>query len=306
MKAQLGNLQPVGFPGLPEGWSTEWKMIPSADHVLQLFLAIHHSAAKDTNKPHRALLIVPGLGEHGGRYLHAPHYLKDTVDSVYCLDQRGHGRSEGIRGHCDRFTQFTDDLAAVISKVHEEIHAKHEKAELHVLGHSFGGLVTLRTLFLNPTLPIRSVTVSSPLLGIKVKVPLIKKLAGRALSNIWGSLQMSNELKPELLSHDPQVAIAYTKDRLVHDKVTPRMFTEMLAAIDDTAKRDAGLPYALQILVSLSDQIVDAEASQKFFQALKIRDKQLKTYPGFFHEPFTEIGKEKAFEDVASWIKSHP
>ena len=83
----------------------------AADQSLQLFQAIHHPKDwKSHPFAHRALLIVHGLGEHGGRYLHAPHYLKDTVGAVYCIDQRGHGRSEGIRGHCDRFTQFTDDL----------------------------------------------------------------------------------------------------------------------------------------------------------------------------------------------------
>src|SRR6185312_8037232 len=153
----------------------------------------------------------------------------------------------------------------------QEIAQKFGRAEVHVLGHSFGGLVALRAHFLNSNLPVKSLTVSSPLLGIKVKIPPVKRFLGLALSNLWGSLQMGNEIHPSLLSHDPAVAEAYRQDRLVHDKATPRLFTEMLAAIDDTAKRDAALAYPLEMLISLQDGIVDAEASQKFYRALKIR-----------------------------------
>jgi alpha-beta hydrolase superfamily lysophospholipase len=305
-KSEFGNIQPTGFPGLPENWVSDWETFPSSDQSVQLFQTIHRR--KDlapSASPVRALLIVHGLGEHGGRYLHAPHYLKDTVDVVYCLDQRGHGRSEGLRGHCDRFTQFTDDLMTAISRMHEELTHKYGKAEIHVLGHSLGGLVVLRTHFLNPTLPVKSVAVTSPLLGIKVKIPFLKRLAGNALSNIWGTLQLPNVVDPSVLSHDPAVKVAYVADRLVHNKVTPRFFSEMQMAIADTAQRDAGFAYPLQMQISAQDHIVDPEVSQKFFRNLKIRDKQLKVYPAFFHECLNEVDKEKTFEDLASWIKSH-
>lgn len=302
MTDRIGTIQPEGFPGLPEDWVSEWETFPSADQKLQLFQVVHHP--KDW-QGHRALLIVHGMGEHGGRYLHAPHYLRGAVDAVYCLDQRGHGRSEGLRGHCDRFSEFTDDLALAISRIHQQLSAKFGKAELHVLGHSFGGLVVLRTLFLNATLPVKSAIISSPLLGIKVKVPLAKKLVGIALSDLWGTLQVTNEVDPSHLSHDPAVAKAYRSDRLVHNKITSRMYTEMTQAMEDTVSREAGFAYPMDMIVSLQDDIVDPDVTQKFFRDLKLRDKQLKTFPSFFHEPFTELGKEKAFEEVSTWIAKH-
>jgi alpha-beta hydrolase superfamily lysophospholipase len=303
----VGIVHPEGFPGLPSGWISEYETFPASDRSLQLFSVLHHPEDWGSH-PHgsRVLFVVHGLGEHSGRYFHLPHYLKDVFGAVYCLDQRGHGRSEGLRGHCDRFGQFTDDLAEAIVRLSEKIKQRFGRAEIHVLGHSFGGLVALRTHFLNATLPVKSLIVSAPLLGVKVQVPWIKKLAGRGLSKIWGSLQMANEVNPADLSHDPAVSVAYRNDRLVHDRVTPRFYTEMLDAISDTVSRDAGLPYPLLMIIPLGDKIVDPEASQKFFKQLKVRGKQLRTYPAFFHESLNErvneTGKEKVFEDISAWI----
>ena len=49
--------------------------------------------------PTRSLIIIHGLGEHQDRYKHvAAHFSKDGFQ-VYSYDQRGHGQSEGKRGH---------------------------------------------------------------------------------------------------------------------------------------------------------------------------------------------------------------
>lgn len=315
-----GSVQPRNFPPLPKGWVSEWQTFPSSDGALQLYSVTHHPEPKKW-KGHRTLVILHGLGEHGGRYLHFPHFIQELnpssseslgealpeplIDAVYCLDHRGHGRSEGLRGHVESFDRFTDDVALAVSRLHEDLMKRFGHAEIHVLGHSMGGLILLRTLFLHPTLPFRSATVSAPLLKIKAEVPRIKKAAALVLSHIWGSLHMTSDLDPQKLSHDPDVVEAYITDRLVHKKLTPRFFTELLSAMADTVKRDSGIELPLQMMVPLQDVIVDPDTSLQFFRALKHRDKVLKTYPSLFHEPFNEIGKEQVFADLISWITSH-
>jgi alpha-beta hydrolase superfamily lysophospholipase len=55
----------------------------------------------------------------------------------------------------------------------------------------------------------------------------------------------------------------------------------------------------------MDDPIVNPEAALNFYRSLKISDKELKTYPGFLHESFNEIGKERVFEDLEKWINQH-
>lgn len=301
-KSELGNIQPPGFPGLPPGWATEWETFLSADQKLQLFQAIHRNTASPGP---RSLLVVHGLGDHGGRYTHLPHFLHTVVDSIYCIDQRGHGRSEGLQGHCDQFSQFTDDLSMVIARIDQANRDRFGKSELSILGHSFGGLVTLRTLQSNGSLPIGAAILTSPLLGIRVRIPLLKRWAGHALSEIWSTIQMGNEIETEYLSHDPAVPLAYEKDRLVHEKVTPRMFTQMLSAMDEAMNEAETFSYPLQMLLSGQEMIVDPEISRRFFARMRSEQKVLKVYDDFYHEIMNEFGKEKVFEEIQQWIRKY-
>ena len=168
-----------------------------------------------------------------------------------------------------------------------------------------GGLIVLRTLFLHPDLPLRSAAVSAPLLGVKVKLNPIKILGAHVLARIWGSLHMNSEIDPGLLSHDTAVGEAYLADRLVHTKGTPRFYVEMQKAIADTLTRESGIEVPLQMLIPTEDSIVDSNRALTFFQKLKHREKELRTYEGFYHEIFNEIGKERVFQDLAAWIRTH-
>ena len=220
-------LRPKGFPDLPQGWESDWETFAASDGGLQLFAVTHRdrSTGIPAERARRAMLVIHGMGEHGGRYFHFPHYLQNAVSAVHCIDLRGHGRSEGLRGHIERFEQLTDDVALSVRRFYEQGVKRHgEGFELHVFGHSLGGHLVLRTAFLHSDLPAASYAISSPFLGIKVEVPVVKEFAAKMLSRVWGSLQMATALDAGLLSHDPEVIAAYREDRLVHDKMTPRFY----------------------------------------------------------------------------------
>ena len=251
------------------------------------------------------MLIVHGLGEHGGRYLHFPHFVRESVSSVYTLDLRGHGRSEGLRGHVERFDNYVDDAVTAIRRLDARLKQKCGKSEIHLMGHSMGGLASLRALFHHNDLPLKSASISAPLLGIRVPLPLVKRAAAHLLSRVWSTLHMDNEINAGIISRDPAVVEAYLKDRLMHHKGTPRLYTEMLQAIDDTVGRTTGIAHPVLFLVPRADQVVDPEATLRFVEALKHRDKELRIYPDFYHETFNDVGKEKPFEELNKWIKQH-
>lgn len=296
------SIQPKGFHAVPSDWVSEPETFESPDGKTQLFGILHH--AKDWKSP-RVLIVLHGLAEHSGRYLHFPHYVRSAVEAVFTVDHRGHGRSEGLRGHVNEFDDYAKDAAHAILHLEKKIKERFGRAEVHLLGHSMGGLIALRTLFLYPSLPLQSASVSAALLKIAAKVPPIKRFAAQVLCHVWGSLQLSADLDVSHLSHDPEVGKAYLVDRLVHQKMTPKLFSALQFAMPEVFKKETGFEYPLQMLVPLQDKIVDSEIQLKFFGNLKIRDKRLKTYPTLRHEPFNEIGKETVFEDLVSWIKSH-
>lgn len=295
----FGIHQPIGFPALPADWVAESESFLASDEKTRLCSLVLKKAKGNSA---RVLLVLHGLGEHGGRYLHLPFYLKSVVDAIYCLDHRGHGRSSGIRGHVDQFDDLVEDAWIALTRIQAQLQKQHPNAEFHLLAHSLGAHVALRLLFLKPEIKLNSMTLTAPFLGIKAHVPWIKKTLARFLSRVWGSLQLDTALDTSVLSHDLAVKEAYLKDPLVHSKMSPRFFSELHVAFQDTLNRNTGISVPLLMIVPLQDRLVEAEKSLQFFQALKHPHKRLVTYPEFFHESLNEIGKEIVFEEIRGWI----
>ena len=89
--------------------------------------------------PWAVALVVHGLGEHGGRYGNVARAFNAAGIDVHGYDHRGFGGSAGRRAYVDRWGQFHDDLAQIMTA----IRADHPGIPLVLYGHSMGGLVTL-------------------------------------------------------------------------------------------------------------------------------------------------------------------
>jgi alpha-beta hydrolase superfamily lysophospholipase len=88
-------------------------------------------------RPRSALVIVPGLKDHGGRYAEAAERLALEGHAVYVFDLRGHGLSAGERAYVRSFDDYVADLAAYVAFVR----AREPGAPLFVFGHSMGGAI---------------------------------------------------------------------------------------------------------------------------------------------------------------------
>jgi len=81
-------------------------------------LKLFAQAWKPENPAKALAVIVHGLGEHSGRYKHvAEAFTKNGIYS-FSYDQRGHGRSEGLKGHTPTYGNLMDDLGIAIDHAH--------------------------------------------------------------------------------------------------------------------------------------------------------------------------------------------
>ena len=71
--------------------------------------------------PHRwTFVVVHGLGEHGERYRHLAEWFTPLGATVYAMDQRGHGKSGGPRGHAPSLNALLDNIDAVVTRARAE------------------------------------------------------------------------------------------------------------------------------------------------------------------------------------------
>lgn len=250
--------------------------------------------------PKAILVVAHGLGEHSGRYGNLVNYLVPRGYAVYALDHRGHGRSGGPRGYIDRFGDFVADVERLAGVARLELPG----LPLFVLGHSMGGPIALRYAREYPQ-GLQGVIASSPLLRAKLPVSAGKLFLAGLMSRLQPRYSQHSGLPASALSHDPQVAAAYAADPLVHDLVSARLYTEMMAAGRSVLAWAPEMRVPCLLLVSGADALVDPEASKEFFTNLGCEDKALYVYEGFFHEVFNEIERERPLSDLAAWLDAH-
>jgi len=240
--------------------------------------------------------VVHGLGDHARRYERFAQAMTRYGFGTFAVDLRGHGKSAGPRGHVDRWSQWTDDVAAFVTHV-EGIAG----GEVVPLGHSFGGAALLSTVLEHKVPNTRRFVVSSPALRLKVSVPPLKLKLGKAASKILPRLTLNNEVDPKTLSRMPEVVEAYRTDPLVHNKISLRMYSEWADACKRILAHAGEIKLPFLILAGTDDRLIDPEGSKELHK-LSASVSELSLLEGRYHEPFNDLENEEVFSVIAHWL----
>jgi alpha-beta hydrolase superfamily lysophospholipase len=253
-------------------------------------------------EPSRGLvLIVHGLGEHAGRYDHVANQLCDWGFEVCAYDQRGHGNSSGLPGLLPNKMALLDDLAEVV----DDVRQRYPRRRLILLGHSLGGLLVSRFVALS----IRSVdalVLSSP--ALDAGLTTFQKLLLKVLSSIAPNLCVSNGLDASFLSHDARVVQAYLSDRLVHNKISPRLGQFIATAGPATVVQAAQWHTPTLLMYAGADKLVSPEGSLRFAKlaasskSVKPGIVTAKCFEGYYHELFNEPNPEPVLTMLKTWL----
>jgi alpha-beta hydrolase superfamily lysophospholipase len=241
-------------------------------------------------------VVVHGLGEYGERYRHLAEWFTPLGATVYAMDQRGHGKSGGPRGHAPSLNALLDDIDAVVTRARAE-----SGGPVVLIGHSFGGLMAIAYTLAHSD-HIDKAVFSAPLLIPKVKVPAWKRPLTKVLPRFAPRLAVSNEVDANLLSHDPEIARRYASDPLVHDRITGGLYGATIARGEEFIARAGEIRVPFLLMQGRDDGIVDAIGSQRFFAGARAPERAFCVYPGMYHEIFNEVEREKVFQDVESWL----
>ena len=247
------------------------------------------------------MVIAHGLGEHSGRYGNVVERMLPKGISVWVPDHRGHGQSEGKRGHVLNFDEYLSDLRLSVDLAGEN---RPKGMKRFLLGHSMGGLIVLNFSQQFPDL-MDGVVASSPALGMAIEIPAVKKALASLMSHIRPGMTMGNELDAGKISHDQKVVRTYKSDPLVHDRVSVRFFTEFLAAMETAHAKVSGLKVPMLLQVAGNDKLVNARSSTQLFENLDLEDKTLHVYEGRYHEIYNEVEdlRKDVFEDLENWLE---
>ncbi len=148
--------------------------------------------------PQANVVIIHGLGEHGGRYdTLAQHFVRAGF-SVSAFDQQGHGRSPESRGRIRSYNSLLDDIASFL----KWNQAEHVGAPTVLFGHSMGGNLVINYTLRNLPQPERVIS-SSPMLEKATPVhPGFVRIA-RWLMRFAPHVKLHSDVVAERLMSDP-------------------------------------------------------------------------------------------------------
>ena len=258
----------------------------------KLFL---QSWSKKEFTPKGCVLITHGIAEHSDCYDHVAKALCDHGWLVFGWDLQGHGRSEGKRGYIRDFNDFSRDLKSILKKIKDDETIPSQN--IHLIGHSMGGLITLQTLMGEDSPRVTSAILSNPALKIAMEVPKVKEMASHWINQLWPTLTLNNEIHYERLSRDPQIVSAYSKDPLRHTKVSAPLFLGMNEAMEWVNQNPERLKTPVLFQISGQDMVIDPQTNLDFYKEID-SEKKLKLYEQSYHEVYNDTNKQEAIDDL--------
>lgn len=251
----------------------------------------------ETDHPKGVVNLVHGLGEHSGRYDPVAKLLTAAGYHLAAFDLRGHGLSEGKRGHSPSFDRILDDVSLFL----EQSRSMFGKAlPAFLYGHSLGGLIVIN-YGLRRTTELAGIIATDPALALAFQPPKAKLTLGKILASLAPGLTMGNGLDVNALSRDAAIVKAYQDDAMVHDQISTRLTIDMLAAGDYALAHAEEWHMPLLLMHGTADRITSAEISQTFAE----KAGPMVTFvpwEGYYHEIHNDIGKAQVIEKMITWL----
>lgn len=241
----------------------------------------------------RGMLVVHGLAEHSGRWDHVARFFAARGYAVAAFDLRGHGQSDGTKGHVGSFNDYVDDVESIVK-------SGLVRTDLPwvLYGHSLGGLISTFYLSENRPHPDAAV-VSAP--ALSADVPGALRAAAQVLGRVAPKVAMGNPIDGDQLSRDEAVGDAYFADPLVYPKATTRFALEMFNAQDRVGSLIESIDTPTLVIHGAADTLVPPSGSAPL---ASVDGVERKVYPGLRHELHNEPEQVQVLSEVAAWLDS--
>ena len=166
-----------------------------------------------------------------------------------------------------------------------------------------GGLITLKAVLQNAPGGIKALLLRSPALGISVAVPKFKEKAAHFLADWLPKVTLYNEINYHDLHKDKDLIKKYQVDPLRHEKISPRLYLGMVEAIKEVIDHASEIHLPLLMQLAGQEKVVNTPESQRFFDLVGSKKKEIHIYPDSLHEIFNDLERDIVFRDLKNYLQ---
>ena len=168
-----------------------------------------------------------------------------------------------------------------------------------LLGHSMGGVMALDFALAHPE-ELTAVVASAP--AFRGTIPPWWKLA---LANVARMTRPAagfpHGLDESGMSRDPEVLKGRAEDPLMHDRISPRLYFELVEARQRVMLHARRLQVPCLVLQGSADRVVFPEGAREFVAAAGPVAK-LVVCPDAYHEIFNDPARDQCIPDLVRWL----
>ncbi len=261
-------------------------------HTGKGLVLLHVQELAADGEPRGAVTVVHDAGGHGGLFLRLGARLSEAGWAVALPDLRGHGRSEGPRGHTHGVQEVVRDLG----DVQDHLAYRQPDAPKVLVGQGLGALWCLAYAIERPD-GIAALVLAAPLVDPSFDLPrpggglmkLFKKVGPESVGNIGWDLQHRT---------NDSAARSALKSEPAHDFITVRAGEEARAAAQKYLAQLDQLAMPVLVVVGVDDPIAPA-ARVRTLTAPRV---EVREFAGGHHDLFLDGRASDVSEAVVRWL----
>jgi alpha-beta hydrolase superfamily lysophospholipase len=247
--------------------------------------------------PVASLVLIHGLQSHAQWFAEAADLLMDRGFSVYAIDRRGSGSSPEPRGHIDAYSEWFDEVAAIVDLARTE----YPDASVHLVGHCFGANVALGSL-LSGRVNATSLVMLTPGFYVLPDYTPLEKMAILGSSMFAPRRRFRVPQEDGLFSRDADVLAWIGADQLGAKSLSPRCLLQINAMLGMLRRNAGKLGVPLLVFEASRDRISDNRGNRRLLeQALGDRCR----WAPFDAEHFllAEACRDEVIDTLVAWVR---
>lgn len=218
----------------------------------------------NVENPEKIVCIIHGIGEYAKRFEEVADIFNRNKIAVFALDLRGHGKTDGVRGHTAPRNMVLEDVDKLILYAME----KYPDIKICLYGHSMGGNIVLDYRNRgNLNGELAGYVVTSPWITLQKKVGKLQYWGIKLLAKAMPKHQIKSKIDPAALGRMDKVK-KYENDQYMHGAITAQCALESFEIArdmyyDNHEKKGAGRDKPMLLMHGDKDEICHVAGSRK-------------------------------------------
>jgi alpha-beta hydrolase superfamily lysophospholipase len=240
------------------------------------------------------IVIVHGLGEHSGRYVHVGDFFVRAGFAAFAFDLRGHGSSEGAPVFIKSYQEYLDDLESAITYL--------ERPERLILfGHSLGGQIVLARAQSEEN-PATGYIAASPWLNLSRPPSIWLEGIASMLNLVLPAQRFPTGIQPGETSRDQALLDSFPDLDKGHRFITVRTYFE-ISKMSRQLMAHPSVNAPVLLTHGETDTVTSIEATRAYFEKLIAPSKAFISYPDGRHELHNDLVRETVLNNYLAWIE---